>query len=58
MRISISRDDVNKVWNFVDSQNRGFIIAGDLFAAFESRVNNFGKSAEAAIERLATNGYK
>lgn len=49
MRISISREDVTKIWNHLDAQNRGFILLGDLFDAFGKRVNNFGKSVETAV---------
>lgn len=57
MRISISRDDVSKVWNHLDSQGRGFIMLGDLFGAYGNRVNNFGKSIETAIEKQAVQSF-
>ena len=58
MRISLSREDVNKVWNYIDSHQRGFIDLGDLSVAYGNRVSNFGKTIETAVEKRATDGYK
>ena len=58
MRISLSREDVTKVWNYIDSHQRGFIDLGDLSIAYGNRVSNFGKTIETAVEKRATDGYK
>ena len=58
MRISLSREDVTKVWNYIDSHQRGFIDLGDLSIAYGNRVSNFGKTLETAVEKRATDGYK
>ena len=57
MRISISRDDVSKVWGHIDSQGRGYIMLGDLFGAYGNRVNNFGKTIETLVEKQAVNSF-
>lgn len=56
-RISLSREDVNKVWNYIDAGQQGFIKLQELTIAFANRINNFNKNQEKAIENKATNVY-
>lgn len=58
MKISMAREDVNKVWNYIDSAQKGFIDLPELNVAFQNRINNFSKSAEKAVELIAVEQYK
>ena len=58
IRISLSRDDITKVWNYIDSKQRGFIDLSDMSVAFANRVSNFGKTIENVIEQRAVDGYR
>jgi len=49
MRISMSREDVNKVWNYIDAGQQGFISMPELNIAFQNRISNFNKQAETAV---------
>lgn len=56
-RISLAREDVNKVWNYIDAGQQGFIQLQELTNAYANRINNFNKNQEKAIENKATNVY-
>lgn len=43
MRISLAREDVTKVWNYIDSAQQGHISLQDLSIAFQNRVSDFNK---------------
>jgi Ca2+-binding EF-hand superfamily protein len=43
MRISLSREDVTKVWNYIDAQQLGYISMQELSLAYANRVSNFNK---------------
>jgi len=43
VRISLSREDVTKVWNYIDSQQMGYISMQELSLAYANRVSNFNK---------------
>ena len=58
MKISMAREDVNKVWNYIDSAQKGFIDLPELNVAFQNRISNFSKSAEKAVELIAVEQYK
>ena len=56
IRISISRDDINKVWNNLDEKGVGYILLADLHQAFSSKMShNLNKGAEMAIGQQAAN---
>lgn len=42
MRISLSRDDANKVWNYLDMNGNGHIQLQEVSQAYENKLNNFG----------------
>lgn len=58
MRISLAREDVTKVWNYIDGKGQGWISMPELSAAYASRVSNFSKTVEAQVERNAVQTYK
>lgn len=58
MRISLAREDVSKVWNYIDAKNQGWVSMPELSAAYAQRVSNFSKTVEAQIERSAVQQYK
>jgi len=41
IKISLSREDVKKVWDYIDSAQQGFITLQELSLAYANRVNNF-----------------
>lgn len=53
MRISLSREDINKVWNYIDSKQQGFIQLPELSVAHANKLNNFSKQIETAVETRA-----
>lgn len=57
LRISLSREDVTKVWNYIDCQQQGYITLGELSIAYANRVSNFGKNVENVVEKMASDGY-
>ena len=57
-RISLAREDVGKVWNYIDQKQQGYITLAELSAAYSNRIHNFNKSAENAIESKAVKQYK
>ena len=58
LKISLAREDVSKVWSYIDFKQQGFIQIAELQAAYNNRVNNFGKTIETAVEKRASEGYK
>lgn len=58
MRISLSREDVTKVWSYIDSKQQGFIQLPELMAAFGNKLTNFSKQVETAVETRAGQQYK
>ena len=56
-RISLARDDVTKVWNYIDSNQQGYIKLQELTTAYANRINNFNKNVERSIETKATKVY-
>ena len=41
MRISLSRDDANKVWDYLDMNKNGYIQMFEVSQAYEHKLNNF-----------------
>ena len=53
MRISLSREDIAKVWNYIDAKKQGYIQVSELSTAYANKLNNFGKQVETAVETRA-----
>ena len=58
MKISLSREDIGKVWNYIDAKQKGYIQLPELNVAYANRVNNFNKRVEVAVENIAALNYK
>ena len=58
MKISLSREDIGKVWNYIDAEQQGYIQLPELSVAYANRVNNFNKRVEVAVENAAAVHYK
>ena len=56
-RISLAREDINKVWNYIDSNQQGYIQLQELTTAYANRINNFNKNIEKSVENKATIVY-
>ena len=57
LRISLAREDINKVWAYIDARRRGYIQLEDIAVAYTNRVTNFGKTIENVVENRAFEGY-
>lgn len=53
MRISLSREDITKVWNYIDAKQQGYITLPELSVAYANKLNNFSKQVETAVETRA-----
>ena len=53
MRISLSREDITKVWNYIDSKQVGYIQLPELSIAYANKLNNFNNKVETAVESRA-----
>ena len=58
MRISIAREDMQKVWNYIDAKQQGWIGLPELSNAYNNKIANFNKQVEKAIETKAGTTYK
>ena len=58
MKISLSRDDISKVWNYIDAKQQGYIQVPELSIAYANRVNNFNKRVEVEVENAAAYHYR
>lgn len=58
MRISLAREDITKVWNFIDANKAGYIQLQELSTAYANKIHNFNKNAENAVETKAVAQYK
>ena len=58
MRISLSREDITKVWNYIDSKQVGYIQLPELSLAYANKLNNFNNKVETAVESRAVQQYK
>ena len=58
MRISLAREDVQKVWNYIDSSQQGFITMPELSLAYQNRINDFNKTVEVAVEQRAVKSFR
>ena len=58
MRISMSREDITKVWGYIDVKSKGYITLADLSLVYSSRMdNNMTKTAETALATEASQHY-
>ena len=57
MRISLSREDANKVWNYLDTNKNGFIQLQEVSQAYEHKMNNFGGKVQLEVETRASEQY-
>ena len=53
MRISLSREDITKVWNYIDSKQVGYIGLPELSVAYANKLSNFNNKVETAVESRA-----
>ena len=53
MRISLSREDANKVWNYLDANSNGYITLQEVSQAYEHKMNNFGGKVQLEVETKA-----
>ena len=58
MRISLAREDVAKVWGFLDTTKAGHIQLQELSNAYANKIHNFNKQVETAVETKAGTKYK
>ena len=58
MRISLAREDVTKVWGFLDTNKAGYIQLQELSNAYANKIHNFNKQVETAVETKAVAQYK
>ena len=58
MKISLSREDISKVWNYIDAKQQGYIQVQELNIAYANRVNNFNKRVEVDVENTAALHYR
>ena len=58
MRISLTREDITKIWNYIDSKQQGYIQLSELSVAYANRLNNFNNKVEMAVENRAVQQYK
>ena len=58
IKISLSREDIGKVWNYIDAKQQGYIQLPELSVAYANRVNNFNKKVEMEVENAAALHYK
>ena len=58
MRISVSKEDTRKIWNYLDEKKAGFIQLQDLHKAYGCKMShNLNKMAENTIEQQAAQQY-
>ena len=55
LRISLSREDANKVWDYLDMNKNGFIQLQEVSQAYENKMNNFGDKVQQEVFHQASN---